>query len=49
MRKERHSFDEQFYAWNAKTDAPAIMPGSEGSEHKTLRLSDFGIEPLLEG
>ncbi len=47
--KEHHSFDEQFFAWNAKTNAPAVMPGSEGSEHKTLRLSDFGIEPFLEG
>lgn len=47
--KEHHLFDEQFYAWNAKTNAPALMPGTEGSDKKTLRLSDFGIDPVLEG
>ncbi len=47
--KEHHAFEEQFYAWNAKTNKPSVMPGSEGSEFKTLRLADFGIEPILDG
>ena len=47
--KEHHRFEEEFYAWNAKTNQPVLMPGCEGSEQKTLRLGDFGIEPLLEG
>ena len=47
--KEHHLFEEQFYAWNTKDGKPALMPGTEGSDKKTLRLSDFGIEPLLEG
>lgn len=47
--KEHIHFEEQFYAWNAKDGKLALMPGTEGSDKKTLRLSDFGIEPLLEG
>lgn len=44
-----HKAHEEFYSWNNKTNAPALMPGTEGSEYHTLRLEDFGIEPALEG
>ena len=47
--EEHHKFDEQFYCWNEKTNSIALMPGTEGSDIKTLRLSDFKIEPALEG
>jgi len=40
---------EEFYAWNTKTNSAVLMPGSKGSEHKTLRLKEFGISPALEG
>ena len=46
---EHEKFEEQFYCWDEKNQKPALMPGSEGSDIKTLRLSDFGIEPALEG
>jgi len=44
-----HKYEEQFYAWNKNTNSIALMPGTETSEHKTLRLEDFGIDPELEG
>ena len=47
--KEEEAFENEFYAWNEKTGNIALMPGSHGSTHKTLRLTDFGIEPALEG
>ncbi len=47
--EDHHKYEEQFYCWNLKENKPALMPGSEGSDIKTLRLSDFGIEPALEG
>ncbi|WP_024955001.1 molybdopterin-dependent oxidoreductase [Sulfurospirillum arcachonense] len=46
---EHEKYEEQFYCWNEKENKPALMPGSEGSDVKTLRLSDFNIEPALEG
>ena len=47
--EEEYKFEEEFYCWNANATAPALMPGTEGSEHKTIRLSDFNIDPVLEG
>ena len=47
--EEEEKFEEEFYAMNAKTGKPVLMPGTEGSEHKTLRLEEFGIDPELEG
>lgn len=44
----KHSFEEEFYCMN-KNGEIALMPGSEGSENKTLRLKEFGIDPILEG
>ncbi|MFY9074456.1 molybdopterin-dependent oxidoreductase [Malaciobacter mytili] len=46
---EDHSQHEEFYCMNKKTGKIALMPGTEGSKHHTLRLDDFGIEPILEG
>jgi len=40
---------EEFYAWNTKTNSAVLMPGTKGSEHRTLRLKEFGISPALEG
>jgi len=40
---------DEFYAWNTKTNSAVLMPGTKGSEHKTLRLKEFGISPALEG
>ena len=47
--EEEEKFEEEFYAMNAKTGKPVLMPGTEGNEHKTLRLEEFGIDPELEG
>jgi len=47
--EEEEKFHEEFYAMNSKTGKPALMPGTEGSEHHTLRLDEFGIDPELEG
>lgn len=46
---DHHKYEEEFYSWNEKTKSPALMPGTEGSEHHTLRLEEFGINPALEG
>jgi len=47
--EQEHKFHEEFYAWNSKTSKPVLMPGTEGSEEKSLRLSELGIDPELEG
>jgi len=47
--EEHEKYEEEFYAINRKTGKPVLMPGTEGSEHKTLRLEEFGIDPELEG
>jgi complex iron-sulfur molybdoenzyme family reductase subunit alpha len=47
--KVDYSAQEQFYCMNKKTGKIALMPGSEGSNIKSLKLSDFGIDPELEG
>ncbi|MEF3191917.1 MAG: molybdopterin-dependent oxidoreductase [Campylobacterales bacterium] len=46
-----HKYEEQFYSWNLLENKPALMPGTEGSDKKTLRLKDTGyaIDPALEG
>lgn len=44
-----HKYEEEFYCMNSKTGAPALMPGTEGSEHHTIRLKEFDISPELEG
>ncbi len=46
---EHEKFEEQFYSFNLKTKKPVLMPGTEGSENKSLRLEEFGIDPALEG
>jgi len=40
---------EEFYVWNTKTNSAVLIPGTKGSEYKTLRLKEFGISPALEG
>ena len=48
--EHHHAAEEEFYCMNKKTRKPARMPGTEGnSEHKTLRLKEFGIDPELSG
>ncbi|WP_234697205.1 molybdopterin-dependent oxidoreductase [Nitrosophilus alvini] len=47
--EEHEKYEEQFYTWNRKTEKIALMPGSEGSDHKTLKIDEFGIDPALEG
>lgn len=47
--EQEHTFEEEFYCWNLTDGKPALMPGTEGSEEKTLRISDFNIDPALEG
>ena len=44
-----HKWEEEFYCWNESTNSPALMPGTEGSENKTIRLTDFNIKPALNG
>jgi complex iron-sulfur molybdoenzyme family reductase subunit alpha len=44
---DHHKYEEEFYGWDTKTNKPFLMPGSEGSSHKTLRLGDH--DPALEG
>lgn len=49
--KEEKKFEGQFYTWNTKTNSIALMPGTEGSDSKSLRLKDKGydIDPAIEG
>lgn len=47
--EEEEKFHEEFYVMNKNTDEIALMPGTEGSEHKSIRLNDLGIDPELEG
>ncbi len=49
--KEHEKFEEQFYTWNKVTNSLALMPGTEGSDKKTIRLKDseWNIDPVLEG
>lgn len=45
--EEHVHFEEEFYAMDNHTKAPALMPGTEGSHHKSIRLDH--IDPILEG
>ncbi len=47
--KHDHHWEEEFYCYNSKTNSITLMPGSEGSKDKTLRISDKNIDPVLEG
>jgi nitrate reductase / nitrite oxidoreductase, alpha subunit len=49
--KTHHLYDEEFYCWNKNTNSATLMPGSEGSDRKTIRLKDrdWNIDPVLEG
>ncbi len=47
--EEKEKFEAQFYSFNLKTKKPVLMPGTEGSEDKSLRLEELGIDPALEG
>lgn len=49
--KTHHKYDEEFYCWNKATNSIALMPGTEGSDKKTIRLKDkdWNIDPVLEG
>jgi complex iron-sulfur molybdoenzyme family reductase subunit alpha len=48
--EEAHvKYEEEFYTMNKKTGKIALMPGTEGSEHKSLKLDELGIDPELEG
>ncbi len=39
--------EERFYVWDRKTQSARLVPGSTGSEQKTLELGD--LDPVLEG
>jgi nitrate reductase / nitrite oxidoreductase, alpha subunit len=47
--EDHHKFTEEFYCMNRSTGKIALMPGTEGSSEKSLRLDDHGIVPELEG
>ncbi|MEA1917142.1 MAG: molybdopterin-dependent oxidoreductase [Campylobacterota bacterium] len=46
---DHHKYMEEFYCMNKKDGKVALMPGTEGSKNKTLRIAELGIEPELEG
>ena len=47
--ESRERFDEQFYTLNRTAGKLALMPGTGGSDSKSLRLDELGIDPELEG
>ncbi|MDD2950457.1 MAG: molybdopterin-dependent oxidoreductase, partial [Sulfuricurvum sp.] len=47
--EDHFKFEEQFYSMNKTTGKVALMPGSEGSAIKSLRLDEQDIDPELEG
>ncbi|MBD3809144.1 MAG: molybdopterin-dependent oxidoreductase [Sulfuricurvum sp.] len=47
--EDHHKYMEEFYCWNTAKNEIALMPGTEGSAEKSLRLDDHGIVPALEG
>lgn len=49
--KLHHKYEEEFYCWDKNSNKIALMPGTEGSAHKTIRLKDkdWNIDPVLEG
>ncbi|MEA3418730.1 MAG: molybdopterin-dependent oxidoreductase [Campylobacterota bacterium] len=42
-------YEEEFYTMNKTTGKPVLMPGTEGSHHKSLKIDEMGIDPELEG
>jgi len=46
--ENHHKYEEEFYSMNLTTQQPYLMPGSEGSEHKSLKLPK-DVDPALEG
>jgi complex iron-sulfur molybdoenzyme family reductase subunit alpha len=46
--EEHHKWEEQFYCWDENAAAPYLMPGTEGSAERTLRLPS-SVKPTLEG
>ncbi|MEA3372519.1 MAG: molybdopterin-dependent oxidoreductase [Campylobacterota bacterium] len=48
-KEEHYKYEDSFYCMNANDKKPALMPGSHGSDTRTLRLKEFGIKPELEG
>lgn len=40
---------QEFYCMNKLTEQIALMPATQGSDHKSLYLQDFDIDPFLEG
>ncbi|MCK9161814.1 MAG: molybdopterin-dependent oxidoreductase [Arcobacteraceae bacterium] len=48
-QKANKDDEEIYYCYNSKTNSIAQMPGSAGSKDKTLKIKDFGIDPVLEG
>ncbi len=47
-KEDEHKFHEQFYCMNTTDGKPYLMPGTETSEVKSLRLPD-NVKPALEG
>jgi len=47
--EDAEKFHEEFYVMNSKDGEIALMPGTEGSEHKSIRIAELGIQPELEG
>ncbi len=47
-KEDHHKWDEQFYCWDENAKAPFLMPGTEGSDDRTLRLPS-SVKPTLEG
>lgn len=47
--EDHHKYTEEFYTMNKTTGKITLMPGTEGSDHKSLRLKELKIDPILEG
>lgn len=48
-KEDHHKYTEEFYTMNKTTGKIVLMPGTEGSDHKSLRLKELKIDPILEG
>jgi complex iron-sulfur molybdoenzyme family reductase subunit alpha len=47
-KDEYQRFENEFYSWDKKSDAPFLMPASSGSKESSLRV-DKDIDIALEG
>ncbi len=48
--EEAHvKYEEEFYCMNKTSGKPTLMPGTEGSTVKSIKLDELGISPELEG